>query len=67
MLYGIPQFTVLSVVVFMALMGFYTNDLQLIAPLGAILVTGSVCGLCFCVEKIRGEEPPAEEERALAH
>ena len=59
---GIPQLTVLSVVSCMALMGFYTNDLQLMAPLGAILVTSGVCGLCFCVEKIRGEEPPSEED-----
>jgi hypothetical protein len=62
MLYGIPQLTVLSVVSFMALMGVYTGDTHLIAPLGAILVTCGVCGLCFCVEKIRGQEPTSEEE-----
>ena len=61
-LHGIPQIAVLSVVSCMALMGFYTGDTQLMAPLGAILITGGVCGLCFCVEKIRGQEPPSEED-----
>ena len=46
----------------MALMGFYTGDTQLMAPLSAILVTGLVCSLCVCVEKIRGQEPPSEED-----
>jgi len=60
--FGIPQIAVLSVVSFMALMGLYTGDKQLMAPLSAILVTGGVCGLCFFVDKMRDQEPPSEEQ-----
>ncbi len=54
-LYYSPVIVIVFVSV-MAVMGYYTNDIKLIAPLGSIIITGCTCGLCFIIEKCRNPD-----------
>jgi hypothetical protein len=54
--WGYPQAVVIIFVSGMAIFGYYTNDKNLIAPLGSIIITFSLCGLCYGIEKYRNPD-----------